>query len=267
MARSRGSRLARFAGGGALAVLAASAAVAGMAVLAGSARADTSKTDRVAVPLCEKARSAIEQTDFTADEAGNFRAAGTWRASGGATGVYIEFRIDSDRYGAEWQRGASGSWAYRDSFPECSFHTQRVHAYPVVTVGGRQVICLSKDQSVFGNFNSRCLAAAEIVGCTWKCQPGPPAACSGTCIGQASGDHMGYAPFWGLNDSGYSPATQEGRSGPWTERITCAPGQTVTFKVRGHAGAGSWSPIAEIPCGAEKPAPKPAEPPQKPPAR
>ncbi len=221
--------------------------------MAASARADTPKPDRAAAPLCAAARVAVAKTGFTADASGNFRATGTWQASGGATGVFLEYRIDSDRYKSEWQQGAAGQWAYADSFPECGGHTTRIHAIPLVTVGDHEVICFEQDRSVAANFESACLPAAAIVGCSWTCQAGPPAVCSGSCTARASGDPVGFAPYWGLDDGGYAAGQEGSRSGPWTERITCAPGERVSFKVRGHGGAGGWSPPVEIPCGQSKP--------------
>lgn len=229
------------------------AALLPLALVAVGARADTPKPDRSAAPLCAAARAAIAKTGFTEDRRGNFRMTGTWQASGGATGVYLEYRIDSDRYGSEQQRGAAGEWAYKDSFPECGNHTARVHVFPVVAAGGREVVCLDQERSVPAPFVSSCLPAAEIVGCTWKCEPGPAGVCTGECTGKGSGDTSGYAPFWGRNDGGYEAGKAPGGTGPWTERITCARGERVSFKVRGHAGTGGWSPAAEIPCGQEKP--------------
>jgi hypothetical protein len=231
-------------------------AVAGVRAM----RADTPKPDRAAEALCAAARASIAKTGFTEDHRGKFHMTGTWQVSGGASGVYIEDRIDSDRYGSESQRGAAGQWVYDDNFPECDNHTARVHVFPVVTVGGRDVICLSQDKSVPAPFESSCLPTAEIVGCAWKCEPGPSGACTGECTGKGTGDAGGYAPFWGRNDGGYQAGTAPGKAGPWTDRITCVRGERVSFKVRGHAGTGGWSPPVEIPCGQEKPtaAPPPA---------
>jgi len=229
------------------------AALLATSALAAGARADTPKPDRAAAPLCAAARSAVAKTGFTEDRRGSFRMTGTWQASGGASGAYIEYRIDSDRYGSEQQRGAAGQWVYKDSFPECGDHTARVHVFPVVTAGGRDVICLEQDQSVPAPFASSCLPTAAIVGCSWKCQSGPAGVCTGECTGKGMDDPGGYAPFWGRNDGGYQPGTAPGRSGPWTDRITCVRGERVSFKVRGRAGTGGWSPAVEIPCGQEKP--------------
>lgn len=220
-----------------------------------SARANTPKPDRAVAPLCAAARATLAKTGFTEDGKGSFRAAGTWQASGGASGVFLDFRIDGDRYAAESQRGAAGAWVYADRFTECGRHTARIYVFPVVTAGGRDVICLGQGRSVPGAFVSDCLPTASIVGCEWSCQPGPPAACRGTCTGRATGDPLGYVPFWGRDGGGYQPGEGEGggERGRWTERITCAPGQRVSFKVRGHAGTGGWSPVVEVPCGPAKP--------------
>jgi len=228
-------------------------AAAGAAGTAGTAaRADTPKPDRAAAPLCAAARATLAMTSFTEDHRGNFRASGTWQASGGATGVALEYRIDSDRYGAESQRGSAGKWVYVDSFPECDFHTARIHVFPLVVVAGRDVICLDQDQSVAGNFESACLPTAEIVGCDWRCEAGPPAVCAGTCTGRASGDPGGYVPFWGVDDRSYEAGQGDDRAGPWHQRITCSPGQQVSFKVRGRAGTGGFSAVVEVPCGQAK---------------
>lgn len=219
------------------------------------ARANTPKPDRAVAPLCTTARAALAKTGFSEDGKGSFRATGTWQASGGAAGVFLDYRIDGDRYGAEAQRGAAGEWVYADRFAECGRHTARIYVFPFVTAGGRDVICLGQGRSVPGAFASGCLPVAEILGCAWSCQDGPAAVCSGTCTGQASGDASGYVPFWGHDGGGYRAGERSGNQETmqWTERIACSRGQRVSFKVRGHAGTGGWSPVAEVPCGRAKP--------------
>jgi len=234
-----------------IAVLAALLAAAALGP-AGTARGDQPKPDRPAAAVCAEADATPEKTSFTEDHHGSFRVAGTWKASGKAVGVQLEYRIDSDRYGAESQRGAEGRWTYVDAFPECGPHTTRIHAYPLVLVGGREVICLGRDRSVAANFESSCLPEAQITGCAWRCNPGPPAVCTGTCTGQASGDLGGYVPYWGLDDAGYQAGPENDRQGPWTQSITCTPGQKVSFKVRGRAGTGGYSPPVEVPCSEAK---------------
>jgi len=212
----------------------------------GMAWAAVGGADRAATALCANARATLQLTGFHADEHGRFEATGTWQTSG--SGVYFEFRVDGDRYGAETQQGSVGRWRYADAFAECEPHTARAHVFPMVTVGGRDIACLDQDQSVAHNFETDCRAAVEITSCVWRCQPGQAAVCTGTCTARASGDPIGYAAFWGINDGGYTPGEGDNR-GPWTRSVTCCPGQRVSFKVRDHAGAGAWSKVVEAVCG------------------
>jgi len=224
-----------------------------LAVLAGPAWAENAA---VPVPpptgLCARA-GAVVTLPSVSHAGGKLQASGTWQASGGAKGLLLEVRIDADRDQAESWSGAAGKWDVAMDYKECGSHLLEVYVYPTVVEGGREVHCLAGGSSARANFTVNCTPRAELQCDGWKCADGR---CTGTCIGKGMNGRWGYAPFFGViganGAAGVSGADWkylDASPGPWTQEITCAPGDRVAFKVRDRLGAGAFSPVVEQPCG------------------
>lgn len=194
---------------------------------------------------CVSARVEVTMAELTvADD--RMRAHGSWTAAGGAEGVALEYRIDSNRHQAEALSGKSGgSWRFEESADtvECGSHALRVWAYPIVNEEGRQRVCLTNGTSAQKILKISCTPRARIEGCTWSCSEG---ACTGSCTGTASHGHPGYVPYWGVGD-----AEQSGPYGvgPWTTELACKAGERITLRVRDGSGYGLWSQKMERICG------------------
>ncbi|HTQ80129.1 MAG TPA: hypothetical protein VMM92_09035 [Thermoanaerobaculia bacterium] len=180
-------------------------------------------------------------------EKGFVKSKGTWKATGGpAKGVLLEYRLDSDRYQAETQTGTSGAWQYNEDFNGCGSHVLEVIAFPGVVENGRTIYCLQIGKTNKAIFDLPCQGMTATLDCSgWTCKDGR---CTGTCRGEANGGEWGYVALFGVNDANYV-AVRDSQKGPWTQTVTCAPGERVSFKVRDHLGAGGFSPLAERPCG------------------
>jgi hypothetical protein len=201
--------------------------------------------------LCSTATAAVTIADLAVGES-SIDAKGTWQAGGGAAGILLEYRIDSDRMQIESQSGASGSWEIARMEPNdgrCGRHTLRVYVYPSVQDGARQLHCLARGSSAPRQFEISCAPIAEIVDCQWECTGGDSPQCTGICSASARKGRLGYVPFWGVNGVGWQQGGGEPSGGPWTHPVACAVGQRISFKVRDRDGRGLWSEVDEIGCG------------------
>jgi len=180
-------------------------------------------------------------------ENGTVKASGSWEAPGGpAKGVLLEYRLDSDRYQAETQGGTAGRWRYSEEFKDCGSHVFEIVAFPSVVEDGRTVYCLQLGKTVRAFFQLPCQGMTSQLDCTgWSCKEGR---CTGTCTGDATGGQWGYVALFGVNDANYVNLPSSPR-GPWTQTVTCSPGERISFKARDRLGAGGFSPVAERPCG------------------
>jgi hypothetical protein len=215
--------------------------------LAGPLRAESNdRPNRSASGLCTQVGIDVVTETFKFED-GTVQAGGSWKAPGApARGVLLEYRLDSDRFQAETQTGTSGKWKYTEKYNECGSHVLEVVAFPSVVEDGRTVYCLPLGKTVKSIFQGSCQSMASKLDCGgWTCQDGR---CTGTCSGNATGGQWGYVPLFGVDDANYV-ALPSSPKGPWTQKVTCAPGQKVTFKARDRLGAGGFSPIAERPCG------------------
>jgi hypothetical protein len=205
---------------------------------------------------CATAKSTVT-VDRLAIENGVIKAGGKWEASGGASGVLIEVRIEADAWQSESFTATSGTWDFAQAFKwsKCGHFGLRVYAYPAVTVNGHLYNCLERASSAPWRFDVPCGATAEITHCEWECEGEGDASagtrkCAGVCTGSASSGTPPYRAFWGLNDRDYKPA-QELSAGSWTEVVHCAGGDKVSFKVKDLNGNGRSSPVVQLACGAE----------------
>jgi hypothetical protein len=200
----------------------------------------------LASDLCLSAAGSVTMTELTTDE-DMLQSKGTWQVSGSAAGALIEYKIDSDRYQSETQLGASGSWAITQKVDRrCGRHTLRAWVFPFVLVDKRQVHCLEQATFARQDFEVSCAPVAEILDCQWHCTGGNDGQCTGTCTGNARRGTPGYVPSWGVNGEGWSTA-EAPPSGPWSQAVTCRPGQRISFKVRDRKSR--WSEVDEIGCG------------------
>lgn len=176
-------------------------------------------------------------------------AHGSWQVAG-ASSVMVEYRIDQDRLQSEVRPGTSGTWEVTQGFTFCGPHTLRVFAFPAVQEGGRLVHCLERGVSQASRFTVSCAPLVKIDSCSWECSgAAAERRCTGTCTASASGGKGIYIPFWGLDGAGFQPVPPP-FTGPWSQPVTCAAGQRVSFKVRDRHGSGAWSEVAERDCGA-----------------
>jgi hypothetical protein len=220
------------------ALLALLVAAAGPLLPAGAARA---------ADTCAAASTAVAVAEVSFAD-GVVTAHGSWEVKG-ASSVMLEYRIDQDRHQSEVRPGSSGTWEVTQAFALCGQHTLRVYAFPAVQEGGRLVHCLERGVSQPGRFTVSCAPVARIDACTWQCAgEGAERRCAGTCTGSATGGRGLPIPFWGLDGAGFQ-AVPPPAAGPWTQAVSCTPGQRVSFKVRDRHGAGAWSEVVEKACG------------------
>jgi hypothetical protein len=114
-----------------------------------------------------------------------------------------------------------------------------------------QIHCLNRSASVKQTFAVSCAPVAEIVDCQWECTGGTDGKepqCVGNCTGSARRGKLTYLPFWGVNGDAWQSAEAAGE-GPFTQMVTCVPGQRISFKVRDRDGRGNWSDVVELGCG------------------
>lgn len=202
--------------------------------------------------LCAKATASATIAELTVKES-LVEAKGTWQSGGTAAGVILEYRFDSDRLQSEGQAGPSGSWQMSQDLAGygCANHTLRVTAVPYVQEGVSQVHCLNRSSYVKQTFPVSCAPVVEIVGCQWECDAEKEPHCTGTCTGVARRGRLSYAPYWGVNNDAYQPGGEPGE-GPFTQAVSCVPGQKISFKVRDRDGRGYWSEVAEVGCGVKE---------------
>jgi hypothetical protein len=203
----------------------------------------------VAADLCPTATASATITGLTVKES-QVEARGAWQSGGSAAGVILEYRFDSDRLQAEGQAGPAGNWhmAHDLSAYGCANHTLRVTAVPYVQDGVSQIHCLNRSTYVKQTFAISCAPVAEIVDCQWECTGGKEPRCTGNCTGAARRGKLTYLPYWGVNGDAWQSAETPGE-GPFTQAVSCVPGQRISFKVRDRDGRGYWSDVDEIGCG------------------
>lgn len=200
----------------------------------------------LAADLCASASATVTLSELKVVGEGTIQTQGTWQVAGGAAGVMLEARIDSDRMQSEAQAGAAGTWSMTQEVTQgCGRHTLRVYAFPYVQDGPRQVHCLKKAASTPKPFEISCAPVGEIVDCQWECSGEDQ--CAGTCTASARKGRLMYVPHWGVNGEAWQAG--EPSEGPWTHPVACKPGQRISFKVRDRDGRGQWSGVDEIGCG------------------
>lgn len=186
------------------------------------------------------------------------KAAGTFQASPGTNHLGIEYRIDGDRQQMEVRSGETGHWDVTLPFPHCGRHVLRVYAFAAIDgEGGVQTLCFEGAPSKTQSFEIACVPEAKLDRCDWKCTQGAEATCTGTCTGSGSGGMGALGGLLGVNDAGYQ-SLDGPAGGPWTGRVTCKPGDRVTFLVRDRSGIGTPSKKVEVDCGPPKAPEKPA---------
>ena len=201
-----------------------------------------------AADLCPSATGSGTITELKVEES-TIQAKGTWQSGGSAAGVMLEYRFDSDRLQSEAQAGPSGTWSLTQDLAAygCGTHTLRLNVFPYVQNGVRQIHCLEQVKPTRQTFEVSCAPVAEIVDCQWECTGGNEPRCAGTCTGMARRGKLSYMPFWGVNGEGWQQG--EVAEGPFTQAVSCAPGQRISFKVRDRDGRGYWSNVDDLGCG------------------
>lgn len=204
----------------------------------------------VAAEVCASAGAEVSIREVSVQE-GVLKAAGTWTAQG-ASGVLLEYRIDSDRMQTESRAGASGTWEYAEpveKIPRCGRHTLRVFVFPSVTDGPRLSHCLERSQSDPRSFEVSCAPVASLGLCDWECVDEPEPRCAGICSGSARRGSLQKVASWGLNGTNFEEIKERTPEGGWTFQVTCSPGDKVSFKVRDLGGSRETSNVAERLCG------------------
>jgi len=235
-----------------------SLAVAALATLlaalaAGALRAEDSESPpgRGASGRCAGANVTFDLEKATAAN-GDLSAGGSWKVDGTADGIYLELRVNTNRYHAELQQGSAGRYAYLTDFRRCGLEVVRVFACPTVREGGREVQCLAKGHSVAKKMDVDCSPKARILHCSWDCADDAAQGCAGTCTAEAKGGDKTLVGLWGVNDAEYASVGGP-PYGPWTAVVRCKPGERVSFRARDGGGTGSSSAPAEVPCRAPAP--------------
>jgi len=205
----------------------------------------------MAADPCSTATVSVTITDLKLGE-DSLAVNGTWQVGGGAVGVLMDFRINNARGPIESRSGTSGSW----DFPQlelidksCGYYELRITAYPSVQDGPRLIHCVAQGSSIPRPFQISCAPSVEIVDCQWECGGGEAPQCSGICSASARLGRPGYVPFWGVNGESWQQGAETPSEGPWSQPVTCSPGQRISFKVRDRNGRGLWSEVDEIGCG------------------
>lgn len=233
----------------------AAAALAGLFALlaAGALRAEDSESPpgRDAKGKCIGASVTFDIDKAVAAD-GDLSAGGSWKVGGTADGVFLEVRVNSNRYHAELQKGSAGRYAYLTDFHRCGLEVVRVFVSPTVRDGGREIQCLARGRSLYKKIDVDCTPEARILHCSWDCADDPSQGCAGTCTAEARGGDRTMVGMWGVNDAEYASVGGP-PYGPWTAVVRCKPGERVTFRARDGGGLGSSSPPAAIPCGAQAP--------------
>ena len=216
--------------------------------LAGTARAErASAPDPIPLEQCKTADSGVTLDEVLVD-GDVVTARGTYSVQNG-DGALIEYRIEGDRYEAEFHPGASGTWSFDRPRQTCDHHALRVFVYPARhDEHGFSTICLTQGSSERGQYDIPCNPRGRIDGCAWTCGAGSSAACKGTCATSAFAGAPAYTPFYGVDgvweaDPGGAPGTA------WSRELNCKRGQEVQFRVRDRFRV--WSPVVRVLCGGQ----------------
>lgn len=225
--------------------------IAGLAPLlasAGVARAErVSSPDPFPLEQCKTVDSGVTVDEVLVD-GDVVTARGTYSVKNGE-GALIEYRIEGDRYEAEFHPGTSGTWSFDRPHQSCDHHALRVFVYPALRdAHGFSTICLTSGTSERGQYDIPCNPRARIDGCTWSCGEGSAAACKGTCSTSAVAGAAAYIPFYGVE--GVWESEPGGGSGTsWSRELSCRRGQEILFRVSDRYGV--WSPVVRARCGGE----------------
>ena len=191
----------------------------------------------------EASLTAEAKAEFAGD---TLRVHGHYKGAGTASGVLLEYRVDSDRYRAETRPTPTGDFESAFPFSLCGDHVVQVWAYPVVAAGERQAICLERGIRTRELFSAACGSEIELSGLEWECEG------NGSCSGNVTaivGD--GKSNYVLMASVGQAPFRQVGPTGPGPFQVplTCHSGDKVRLRARlstkvAHNG------VAELVCGA-----------------
>lgn len=190
------------------------------------------------------AASATVRLDSVRMDGREVVASGGWDATGGATSVVLEYRVDSDRYRTEIRAGERREWNRRFEFELCGEHHFRVFAFPLVTAADRQIVCLDRAHSQKLTFSVHCGVVPSFTGCEWRCESG---ACTGSCTVAVENANAPVLLMLQEGEGGYRAAAPVG-SGPFRIDLTCRAGDAVRVRARAQ-GANRFSPPVERTCG------------------
>jgi len=190
------------------------------------------------------AASATVRLDGVRMDGGEVVASGAWELAGGASSVMLEYRVDSDRYRAEFRAGERGEWNRSFPFELCGEHHFRVFAFPLVTSTDRQTVCLDRAHSQKLTFPVHCGVMPSFTGCEWRCEE---EACSGSCTVAVAGASGPVLLMLQEGAGAYRSAAPAG-AGPFRFDVTCREGAALRVRARAQ-GATSFSPPVERACG------------------
>jgi len=200
----------------------------------------------VIVPEGNGCPEASLQAEARVESAGEtLRVRGHYKGTGPASGVLLEFRVDSDRYRAETRATPEGDFESAFPFILCGDHVFQLWAYPTVAAGERQAICLDRAVRTREMFTAACGNDVRLSDLEWQC------AADGACTGQviaSVGD--GKSDYVLMANAGNAPFRQVGVTGPGPFRVplACHAGEKVRLRARlstktAHTG------LAELICG------------------
>jgi hypothetical protein len=170
---------------------------------------------------------------------------GHYKGAGPASGVLLEYRVDSDRYRAETRPTPAGDFASAFPFSLCGDHVVQVWAFPVVAAGERQAICLERGIRTRELFSAPCGSDVRLSGLHWDCEG------SGSCSGNVTasvGD--GKSDYVLMASVGQAPFRQVGSTspGPFQVPLTCHSGEKIRLRARLSTKA-AHNGVAELVCG------------------
>lgn len=201
----------------------------------------------VIVPEGDGCPEASLQAEAKAEITGEtLRVHGHYKGAGPVSGVFLEYRVDSDRYRAETRATPAGDFETAFPFSLCGDHVFQLWAYPLVASGERQAICLERAVRTRELFSAACGSDVRLSDLHWDCEGN--GSCSGN-VNAAVGD--GKSDYVLMASVGQAPFRQVGSTGPGPFQVplACHSGEKIRLRARlstkvAHTG------VAELVCGA-----------------
>jgi hypothetical protein len=191
---------------------------------------------------CQESSVALQlsKVEFTD---GKVRALGHFKVAGPASAVLLEYIADSDRYAAQIRQVKEADLQNAIPYLLCGKHALRVTAYPLVTIGDRQLVCLRRAGTAKLDFSAPCGAEVRVSAAHWSCEAGSCAGNLTVIIGDGKGT---YDLMMSIGRGQFRKAPSG--TGPFQLAVACEAGEKVRLRARG-TGSGGYTGTAELLCG------------------